>query len=86
MKIDARSLGEFRIYASAVEPARGAGYTARLVVHRVDPVDGGRDETFRGDRLDNDHRWESSDGALRFALDKAREVIAASRAQAARVT
>jgi hypothetical protein len=67
--------GEYWIYAGAVEAPRGDGYIAALVVNRVQAAGHGPREAFRDDSLACGHRWSCADEALRYAVNKARELI-----------
>ena len=72
MHFDERDEGDYRIYAGALEAPRGGGYIAAVVVKRIR---GGLGEAFRDESLACGHRWLSAQDALRYALDKARELI-----------
>jgi hypothetical protein len=67
--------GDFRIYAGAVEAPKGDGYIAALVVNHVHAAGKGQREAFRDDSLACGHRWSCADEALRYAMNKARELI-----------
>jgi hypothetical protein len=71
--------GDYWIYAGAVEAPRGDGYIAALVVNRVQgtgkATGGSHREAFRDDSLACGHRWTCPDEALRYAMNKARELI-----------
>lgn len=67
--------GPYRIYVGALESPVGDGYTAALVVRRIDaPASGARD-AFRDDALACGHRWATADDALSYALRKGRQFI-----------
>jgi hypothetical protein len=67
--------GDYRIFAGALEAPRGDGYIAALVVNRVQGSGPGHREAFRDDSLACGHRWLSAEEALRYAINKARELI-----------
>ena len=75
MIFDERSEGDYRIYAGALEAPQGHGYIAAVVVNRVRGATGAPREAFRDEALACGHRWVSSDEALSYALNKARELI-----------
>jgi hypothetical protein len=89
MRFEETHEGNYRIFAGALEAPRGDGYIAALVVNRVhSPSTGtgtgnstgngtghGIREAFRDDSLACGHRWSSADDALRYAMNKARELI-----------
>jgi hypothetical protein len=80
MRFEETHEGNYRIFAGALEAPRGDGYIAALVVNRVhNPIAGttghGIREAFRDDSLACGHRWSSADDALRYAMNKARELI-----------
>ena len=76
MHLDERSEGPYRIYAGALEAPQGDGYIAALVVKVVEgPAHRGR-EAYRDESLACGHRWACPQEALRYALSRAREVIA----------
>lgn len=74
MRFDEDALGDYRIYAGALEGPQGDGYIAAMIVHRVRGVVKPR-EAYRDDRMAGGHRWESAEAALAYALGKARQVI-----------
>ncbi|HSN33069.1 MAG TPA: hypothetical protein VLU41_10330 [Ideonella sp.] len=75
MHFDERDEGDYRIYAGALEAPRGGGYIAAVVVKRVRGAHAGPREAWRDESLAGGHRWLSPQEALRYALDKARELI-----------
>jgi hypothetical protein len=75
MHFDERDEGDYRIYAGALEAPRGGGYIAAVVVKRVRGACGAQREAYRDESLACGHRWLSAQDALRYALDKARELI-----------
>ncbi len=74
MHFDERMMGDYRIYAGALEGPQGDGYTATMIVQRVTGVPQPR-EAYRDESLACGHRWKSPDAALAYAIEKAREVI-----------
>jgi hypothetical protein len=81
MRFEETHEGNYRIFAGALEAPRGDGYIAALVVNRVQAPGAaagaghGIREAFRDDSLACGHRWPSADDALRYAMNKARELI-----------
>ena len=75
MIFDERTEGDYRIYAGALEAPRGQGYIAAVVVNRVRGTASAPREAYRDEALACGHRWGSPNEALRYALDKARELI-----------
>jgi hypothetical protein len=73
MYFDERNLGDYRIYAGALE-AQG-GYTAAVVISRIRGLPDGPKEVFRDTAMSGGHRFEKPDEALSFAVSKAAEVI-----------
>jgi len=74
--LDESTEGPYRIYAGALEARQGDGYIAAVVVKRMDCTSHPGREAYRDDSLACGHRWKSADDALRFALARAREIIA----------
>lgn len=74
MQFDERTVGEYRIFAGALEGRQGDGYIAALVVQRFKGADAPR-EVMRDESLACGHRWESAHDALSYALGKAHEAI-----------
>ena len=70
MYFDERNMGDYRIYAGALEAPRGDGYIATLVVQRVKGVPAPR-EILRDESIACGHRWESANDALAYAINKA---------------
>jgi hypothetical protein len=73
MHFDERKIGDYRVYAGALEGPLGDGYIAALVVQREGG--GARREILRDDSLACGHRWPSADAALAYAMSKAQDVI-----------
>ena len=74
MQFDERDVGDYRIYAGALEGPMGDGYIAALIVQRVRGVPAPR-EALRDESLACGHRWASPGDALAYALSKAQEAI-----------
>ena len=75
MHFDERTVGDFRIFAGAMEAPRGDGYTAAMIVQRLRGVPNAPREAFRDESLAGGHRWESAEASLAYAFSKAQEVI-----------
>jgi hypothetical protein len=79
MRFEETHEGDYRIFAGALEAPRGDGYIAALVVNRVNHggtgAGRGHREAFRDDSLACGHRWTSPEEALRYAVNKARDLI-----------
>ena len=73
MHFDERKIGDYRVYAGALEGLQGDGYIAALVVLREQGSS--RREILRDDSLACGHRWPSADAALAYAMSKAQDVI-----------
>jgi hypothetical protein len=69
-----RNVGEFCIYAGAVESNEG-GYTSAVEVHRVHGKSGASEIIYSSDRIAGDHRFEAAASALRHALDIGHQAI-----------
>jgi hypothetical protein len=74
MNLQEREVGDFRIYAGALDAARG-GYTAAVEVHRVRGADQPPEVVFSSDRVSGGHRFEAPAAALRHALDIGHQAI-----------
>ena len=80
MHLDESTEGPYRIYAGALEARQGDGYIAAVVVKRIgNELHAGR-EAYRDDSLACGHRWASAGDALRYAVTRAREIIATKSA------
>lgn len=76
MQFQQAELGDYRIYAGAVEAAPQGGYIAALVVNRRVEAAGRRErEAYRDESLGCGYLWETADEALSYALTRAREMI-----------
>jgi hypothetical protein len=69
-----RNVGEFCIYAGALEAPEG-GYTSAVEVHRVRGKSGAAEVIYSSDRIAGDHRFEAAASALRHALDIGHQAI-----------
>ena len=76
MHFTERDVGEFRIYAGAMEEPMG-GYVAGVVVHRRRGRGQNPELVFRDDRLFGGHRFEAAHDALVRALDRGHRAIRA---------
>lgn len=75
MRFQQSELGDYRIYAGAVEAA-GRGYIAALIVNRRAEAPGSRElEAYRDDSLGCGYLWPTPDRAISYALTRAREMI-----------
>jgi hypothetical protein len=75
MRFDEREIGDYRIFAGALEAPVGDGYTATMIVQRVHGAANVPREVLRDEGLACGHRWESADAALAYAINKAQEAI-----------
>jgi hypothetical protein len=75
MQFEERNVGEYRIFAGALEGPQGDGYIAATIVQRVKGVPGAPREIFRDESLACGHRWQSADAALAYAISKAQDAI-----------
>ncbi len=75
MHFDERIVGDYRIFAGAMEAPRGDGFTAAMIVQRLRGVPNAPREAYRDESLAGGHRWESPEAALSYALNKAQDVI-----------
>jgi hypothetical protein len=75
MHFDERQMGDYRIFAGALEAPKGDGYIATMIVQRVRGVPGAPREVLRDEGLAGGHRWESAAEALAYAMGKAQEAI-----------
>lgn len=66
--------GDYRIFVGAVESTRGDGWIAAVVVSRVVGTPRQR-EAWRDDSLACGYRWPSADEAIRYAMNRGRELI-----------
>jgi hypothetical protein len=75
MQFDERNVGDYRIFAGALEGPKGDGYIAAMIVQRVRGVPDAPREALRDESLACGHRWESAGDALAYAINKAQEAI-----------
>jgi hypothetical protein len=75
MHFDERDIGDYRIFAGALEAPRGDGYIAAMIVQRLQGVPGAPREALRDESLACGHRWASPSDALAYAMSKAQEAI-----------
>ena len=75
MQFDECVMGDYRIYAGALEAPKGDGYIATMIVQRIHGVQGAPREVLRDEGLAGGHRWESASDALAYAINKAQEAI-----------
>lgn len=73
MNLQERDVGDFRIYAGALEAP--GGYVAAVEVHRVKGVDNPPQVVFSADRLSCGHRFELATAALRHAFSVGGQAI-----------
>jgi hypothetical protein len=78
MKFQEAREGDYRIFVGALEAPKGDGYIAALVVKRQS--EGGVEtmtqrEAFRDDALACGYRWPSAEAAVRYAMQRAREMV-----------
>lgn len=74
MVFEERKIGEYHIYAGALEAPTGDGYIAALVVQRQKP-NGAAREILRDDSIACGHRWPSPAAALAYAITKGQDAI-----------
>ena len=75
MQFDERIVGDYRIFAGALEAPKGDGYIATTIVHRVQGVANAPREAYRDESVACGHRWPSPDAAIAYAMNRATEVI-----------
>jgi hypothetical protein len=75
MQFRESTVGDYRIFAGALEAPRGVGYTASVVVQRFRGVSGPPREAFRDEGVACGHCWATADEALAYALAKAQDAI-----------
>lgn len=75
MHFDERDVGDYRIYAGAMEAPRGGGYTAAVVVSRIRGTDRTPREAYRDTAVAGGHRWGTPTEALNYAVARATELI-----------
>jgi hypothetical protein len=75
MRFDECCEGDYRIYVGALDAPRGQGYIAALVVRRERGAPTAPRDAFRDESLACGYRWGSADEAIRYAMNRARELI-----------
>lgn len=75
MHFQQSELGDYRIYAGAVEVPHSGGYIAALIVNRRAEPSARELEAYRDESLGCGYRWETADQAISYALTRAREMI-----------
>lgn len=75
MHFDQRDIGDYRIYAGALEAPRGDGYMAAVVVSRVRGTERGPREAYRDTAIAGGHRWLTPNEAINYAFARATELI-----------
>ncbi|MEP6873059.1 MAG: hypothetical protein ABI887_01720 [Burkholderiales bacterium] len=75
MHFDERNVGDYRIFAGALEAPIGDGYIATMIVQRVQGVPGAPREALRDESVACGHRWESPADALAYVMTKAQDAI-----------
>ena len=73
MHFDERKIGDYRVFAGALESLMGDGYIAALIVQREQG--GAPREILRDESLACGHRWPSAEAALAYAMSKAQDTI-----------
>lgn len=74
MDMQERQVGDFRIYAGALDAPDG-GYIAAVEVHRVDAASDAAEVIFSSERISGGHRFEVAALALRHALDVGHQAV-----------
>lgn len=74
MQFEEIDAGDYRIYAGALERSRSRDWCAAVVVMQVSP---GRPrvEVFRDEDIGGGYPWPTAKEALRFAVQKGRDVV-----------
>ena len=75
MHFEQRELGDYRIFAGALDAPRGNGFIATMIVQRLHPDTGVLREALRDESLAGGHRWELAEDALAYAISKAQDAI-----------
>ena len=75
MLFQERTSGQYRIYAGAVEAARG-GYVAALVIQQANGGTARSREVFRDESLACGYGFRSAQEALDYAMNRARDFLA----------
>ena len=75
MQFDERTVGDYRIFAGALEAPLGDGYIAAMIVQRVQGAPNTPREAYRDESVACGHRWASADAAIAYAMQRAADVI-----------
>ena len=75
MLFQERAIGEYRVYAGAVETTRG-GYMAALIIQQVCERTHRSRDAYRDESLACGHAFRTAQEALDYAMNRAREVLA----------
>lgn len=75
MHFDERCEGGYRIFVGALESRHGDGYTAAVIINRLQAQAGVPYEVFRDENLACGHRWATPDAALSFALNRGQQLV-----------
>jgi len=73
MHFDEMNLGDYRIYAGALEAP--GGYVAAVVVNRLRGVAQAPREAYRDIAMSGGHRWARAEEALRYAMGRGAELV-----------
>lgn len=74
MQFEEVDAGDFRIYAGALERKGSHTFCAAVVVVRQ-RADGYREEVFRDEDIGAGYPWPSAQEALRYAVQRGRDVV-----------
>lgn len=75
MQFEERRLGDYRIFAGAIEAPQGDGYSAAIVVEHWPAGARAAHVVMRDDNLACGHRWPSAAEALAYAMQKGRAAV-----------
>jgi hypothetical protein len=77
MKFQEAREGDYRIFVGALEAPKGDGYIAALVVKRQPEAvaAAAAREAYREEALACGYRWPSAEAAVRYAMQRAREMV-----------
>jgi hypothetical protein len=75
MLFQERAIGEYRVYAGAVESTRG-GYMAALIIQQMCSRTQRSRDVHRDESLACGHAFRTPQEALDYAMNRAREVLA----------